>query len=359
MSIDIAIIDSGVNSWHSHVGGVVEGTAFAISTDGRITQSVDFDDEIGHGTAIAGVIRESAPGAVIHAVKIFQRELNAPASLLQAGLEWAMMKRIKLIHLSLGTTRREDREPLSALCKQASDAGTVIVASARSPDDMVFPAALDTVIGAYWNQGCAPDSIVFHSNSPIEFGACGWPRPLPGLPQAMNLRGHSFAAAHIAARVARLLEEDSAGGMTWVKQKLIQSADPQRFEYVRERSGSMSNNLMGGFWRYVLSIPPFLWKRKISGKKDALNFMTDEHRLVHHYVVRELPRIGEPISAEFVANQLTLPNDRVESIFDDLEKHMTFICRDPEGSVVWAYPVTVEKTPHHVTFSTGEQIYAA
>ena len=125
----------------------------------------------------------------------------------------------------------------------------------------------------------------------------------------------------------------------------------------------MENKLMGGFWRYMLSLPPFLWERKIYGggkkKRDELAFMTEEHRLVHHCVVRELPKIGEPVSAEFVAGKLAIPRDRVESIFDDLEKHMTFICRNSEGMAVWAYPVTVEKTPHHLTFSTGEQIYAA
>jgi len=121
----------------------------------------------------------------------------------------------------------------------------------------------------------------------------------------------------------------------------------------------MSTKLMGGFWRYMLSIPPFIWKKKLSEKGDRLSFMTEEHQLVHHFVVKELPMIGEPISSEFVAEKLAMPRDRVKSIFDDLEKHMTFICRNSEGMVVWAYPVTVEKTPHHLTFSTGEQIYAA
>ena len=122
----------------------------------------------------------------------------------------------------------------------------------------------------------------------------------------------------------------------------------------------MSNRLMGGIWRYMLSIPPFLWKKKISAGTGAkLDFMTEEHRLVHHFVVRELPKIGEPISPEFVADKLTMPYDRVKSIFDDLEKHMTFICRNDEGMAVWAYPVTVERTPHRLTFSTGENIYAA
>ena len=38
---------------------------------------------------------------------------------------------------------------------------------------------------------------------------------------------------------------------------------------------------------------------------------------------------------------------------------MTFLFRDNHGRVVWAYPVTVEKTPHHVRFDTGEELYAA
>ena len=62
---------------------------------------------------------------------------------------------------------------------------------------------------------------------------------------------------------------------------------------------------------------------------------------------------------EFVADELSIPIEMVRAIFDDLEKHMTFICRNDEGMAVWAYPVTVEKTPHRLTFSTGEQIYAA
>ena len=125
----------------------------------------------------------------------------------------------------------------------------------------------------------------------------------------------------------------------------------------------MGAKLMAGFWRYMLSIPPFMWEKQISKAKArvraSLGFMTDEHRAVHHCIVRELPKVGEPISPEFIADRLTMPYARVKSIFKDLEKHMTFICRNSEGLAVWAYPVTVEKTPHHVTFSTGEQLYAA
>jgi hypothetical protein len=125
----------------------------------------------------------------------------------------------------------------------------------------------------------------------------------------------------------------------------------------------MSNKLMSGFWRYMLMVPPFLWEKQIAKARRKiraeLGFMSAEHRLVHHSVVRELPRAGKPLSPELVADRVDLPLDRVVSILDDLENHMTFLFRNGEGAVIWAYPVTVEATPHEVTFSTGEQLYAA
>ena len=125
----------------------------------------------------------------------------------------------------------------------------------------------------------------------------------------------------------------------------------------------MKDKLMLGLWRYMLKVPPFLWEKQISKAKKKFenenSFMSKEHGLVHHFVVRELPYAGKPLSPEFVANELNLPISRVKTILDDLEKRMTFLFRNKKGEVVWAYPVTVDKTPHHLTFSTDEQLYAA
>jgi len=120
---------------------------------------------------------------------------------------------------------------------------------------------------------------------------------------------------------------------------------------------------MIGLWRFLINVPPFFWQKQIFKAKkkfqNELGFMTEEHKLVHHFVVRELSYAGKPLSPEVVANNLNMSLDRVNAILDDLEKHMTFLFRNSQGEVVWAYPVTVDKTPHHVTFRTGEQLYAA
>jgi hypothetical protein len=90
-----------------------------------------------------------------------------------------------------------------------------------------------------------------------------------------------------------------------------------------------------------------------------LAFMTAEHHLVRDFVVREMPRFNRPLPPELIAAELGLPLERVCSILDELERNMTFLFRNPERAVTWAYPVTVDKTPHQVTFSTGEKLHAA
>lgn len=125
----------------------------------------------------------------------------------------------------------------------------------------------------------------------------------------------------------------------------------------------MGNRLMAGVWRYVLGVPPFLWEKQIAGAvqkvKHSTGFMSAEHRLVHHYVVRELPRYGKPMPPDLVARELGLGLERVVEILEDLERHLTFVYRDTAGRVIWAYPVTVAETPHSITFQSGERLYAA
>jgi hypothetical protein len=125
----------------------------------------------------------------------------------------------------------------------------------------------------------------------------------------------------------------------------------------------INQTAMMGIWQYMIPIPKKLWQKQIPKLAQRIeaehSFMSEEHRLIHHFVVRELLRVGEPLSPEFIAEKLNIPAARVTAILDELEKHMTFLFRNNGGAVAWAYPVTIETTPHHLTFSTGEQLYAA
>jgi hypothetical protein len=117
--------------------------------------------------------------------------------------------------------------------------------------------------------------------------------------------------------------------------------------------------LLMGVWRYLLPIPRPIWQSQVHGDPAQLDFMSEQHHWVRDFAVTELPRVGEPLTPEFIARELDLGRDQVVQLLDDLEQHMTFLFRNDQGAVTWAYPVTVDATPHHLTFSTGERLYAA
>jgi hypothetical protein len=110
-------------------------------------------------------------------------------------------------------------------------------------------------------------------------------------------------------------------------------------------------------------IPRELWAQHVqqTAKKihKVLDFMTKDHHLTRYFVVSELPRIGKPIPPELIAEKLDLTFSKTNEILDDLEKNLFFLVRNDKGEVLWAYPVTADHTPHHLTFSTGESIHAA
>jgi hypothetical protein len=125
----------------------------------------------------------------------------------------------------------------------------------------------------------------------------------------------------------------------------------------------MTNSLLLGVRRLMIPIPRFAWRSQVRGEarktRERLASLPDEHSVIHYFCVSELPRAGEPLSPEYIAQKLHWPVDRVSAILEDLEGRMTFLYRNAEGAVAWAYPVTAEETPHHIEFDTGEQINAA
>jgi hypothetical protein len=121
----------------------------------------------------------------------------------------------------------------------------------------------------------------------------------------------------------------------------------------------MKDTMKLGLWRCILPLPRPIWQSQIKFDDRQLDFMSADHHRVRNFCVTELPRAGQPLTPAYTARALDLPVDRVVPILDELEQHMTFLFRNREGAVTWAYPVTVDVTPHRVTFSTGEQVYAA
>ncbi|HEY3029224.1 MAG TPA: S8 family serine peptidase [Bradyrhizobium sp.] len=193
----IAIIDSGINPDHPHVGSVAGGVN--ISNTG---ESGDYLDRAGHGTAVAGAIREKVPEAELYSVKVFDDALSTNIDVLIRAIEWSIAHRIDIVNLSLGTANPAHRIRFEAALTRE----VVIVSAYEHKGATLFPGSLDTVIGVALDWECPRDTyrVQIRGTRPV-FHASGFPRSIPGVPPEQNVSGISFAVANMTGFVAQAL----------------------------------------------------------------------------------------------------------------------------------------------------------
>lgn len=187
----IAIVDSGIHGGHPHVGAVAGSVYFA---------GDDSVDRLGHGTAVAGAIREKAPDAELFAVKVFDRRLSAEIGAIVRALAWCRQSRMDIVNLSLGTANPEHRAMLEEVVR-----GNGVVVSAAG----MLPGTLDGVVAVQADASCSRERFRFRDGA---FLASPYPRPIPGVPPERNLSGVSFAVANMTGFVAMAL---STGEELW------------------------------------------------------------------------------------------------------------------------------------------------
>jgi subtilisin len=226
--IRIAHIDSGINQAHSHIGRVAGGIAFHVAEDGSLFLSEDCQDELGHGTAVAGVLYEHVPNADVWAVKIFHDRLSAYMEPLCAAVEWCIDAKMHIINLSLGV-RRDDPD-FRELCAEAEKKGIFIVSAYDEERRLLWPASYPSVFGVKAGADCSSNIFFYHPEDNIAFSALGIPRRLEGPLQKFNLQGHSFAAAHITGFLAKIREKYSIQSKVeleyWLSKWLISHEKP-------------------------------------------------------------------------------------------------------------------------------------
>jgi hypothetical protein len=236
-AVTIAILDTGINAAHPWFPrGAWE--AVDPDVDDRLDTDNDYelDAQAGHGTFIAGVVRQNAPGARLSISRVLGSDgVCDEVDLLQAinalrGRGSGGKNRIGVLNLSLGAYTWNDRPP--ALLSQAIDqlgADTVVVAAAgnNASDRLFWPAAFESVVGVGaltadgrgrtsfsnhgdWVNAWAPGDRV--ASSFVSFDG-----PEDETPRAdidsdcfsgfATWSGTSFAAPGIAAELARRAQE--------------------------------------------------------------------------------------------------------------------------------------------------------
>jgi serine protease AprX len=155
--VGVAIIDSGVTSWHDDLyldaaGNYVQRVVYFKDFVSQVVGATDFAsdyafDDYGHGTHVAGIIAGNgydshgarsgiAPQANLIALKVLDARGRGYISNVIAALEHAIALKsaynIRVINLSVGAGVFESykTDPLAQAAKHAVDAGIVVVAAA-------------------------------------------------------------------------------------------------------------------------------------------------------------------------------------------------------------------------------------
>ncbi|MGH7694078.1 MAG: S8 family serine peptidase [Gemmatimonadaceae bacterium] len=217
--VRVAIVDSGIAAGHPHVGAVASG----VSLLENAADASDYRDRLGHGTAVAGAIREKAPDIELIAVRIFDRELKASGDVLARAIRWAADHGAQLVNLSLGTPNEERRELLSGAMEYATARGAIVIAAAEHNAAPMYPGALEGAVGVLLDPNCAREEVVLLGAlaGTVRIAASGYPRPIPGVPPERNISGLSFAVANATGFLARLIEGDDV--RAWLAARAIVS----------------------------------------------------------------------------------------------------------------------------------------
>jgi len=201
----IGMVDTGVNPWHSHVRGEVRGCRLYVNDSGTICEDSDFSDPVGHGTAVAGVLRQVLPAAELFVVKVFDNGLSTYPSLLARGILRAAAEGCDVINLSCSVPPGPGTGLIADACAAAHQAGAILVAAGQPGQPGLLPASLPDVYGVISADGFDDDQVELQGGGLYPCRAQGLPRRLDNIPPGLNLSGDSLACARVAAHLATMM----------------------------------------------------------------------------------------------------------------------------------------------------------
>ncbi|MGG4266085.1 S8 family peptidase [Peribacillus simplex] len=147
--IKVAILDSGINKNHKDLEGKV------VKEFSSIGSSFSNEDNLGHGTAIAGIITANdnkfgiigvTQSVEVYSAKVIKDDGKIDKKDFINGLEWAISQNVDVINLSLGF--QSDFPELRSLIADALNKGIILIAASGNTYGLnaQFPARYDDVI---------------------------------------------------------------------------------------------------------------------------------------------------------------------------------------------------------------------
>jgi thermitase len=170
--IKVAVLDTGLDTSHEIFQGNLapssEWKDFVDDDTNPQEAGSSVDAGYGHGTAVAGIILQVAPRAMILPVRVLDKDGSGDLDDVIVGIDWAIQKGARIINVSLGSLSNTDA--LTQMVNYAASKNVLIVSSAGNggqANGLTFPARLsrgsgsvDGVFGKVFSVGSVNSSSV-------------------------------------------------------------------------------------------------------------------------------------------------------------------------------------------------------
>lgn len=230
----VAVVDSGIDAGHPAFGGRLANPWNAFTGDGReiadVGDNVDndrdgaTDEMVGHGTHVAGIVAQVAPGARILPIKALDSDGFGEAFYLARAIYHAVDRDVDVINLSLGST--EESRVVREAVEAATGRGIVVAAAAGNLGGQMldFPAAYEQevfAVAATDRQDVKADFSSYEAKVDLSAPGVGIVSAFPG-GGYRSWDGTSMATPWVAGAAAVILS--SGGNAADAEQRLRQTA---------------------------------------------------------------------------------------------------------------------------------------
>ncbi len=229
--IKIAVLDSGIDPTHPLLAGLVlEDDLAVVDAGSRLSVEPGTGvDVYGHGTAIAGILRQLAPEAKIGSFRVLGERLRSRTLIIREAARLALDRGYHILNCSFGCSREDHVLFYKDWIDDAYLRGRHVIAACNNLDFMKreWPGHFPTVITVNFTRSDRPDALFFRTGQLVEFAARGEDLEVAWLGGGQKkVTGSSFAAPHAAALLARLLSHAPALSPLCAKALLQQLAQP-------------------------------------------------------------------------------------------------------------------------------------